>query len=149
MRHDEYVAQREATDPEFAAARADLRPQVELARAMIGARIATGLTQAQLAARLGRKQPVIARLESGAHPPRLDTLMDLADAAGGEFVIGPGRTIIFRPKAGRARLAQVPGRTAHGQGVRVRAASTLRDPRGHGQTRSSSGARRSRVDSKN
>ncbi len=39
---------------------------------------------------------------SGAHPPRLDTLMDLADAAGGEFVIGPGRTIAFRAKRARA-----------------------------------------------
>lgn len=45
-------------------------------------RIERGLTQAQLAALMGTKQPNIARFESGRQDPRLSFLRRLADALG-------------------------------------------------------------------
>ena len=39
-----------------------------------------GLSQADLAARVGTTQSAIARLESGGRPPRIDTLLRIANA---------------------------------------------------------------------
>src|SRR5437762_246112 len=72
MRHRDYVAEREARDPAFKAAREALRPQREWQRALIRARIKAGLTQHQLAERLGTKQSAIARWESGRVCPTVD-----------------------------------------------------------------------------
>ena len=41
-----------------------------------------GISQAQLASRIGTKQPAVARIESGQGNPRLDTLAALARALG-------------------------------------------------------------------
>ncbi|HVE93693.1 MAG TPA: helix-turn-helix transcriptional regulator [Acidimicrobiales bacterium] len=46
------------------------------------ARIARGLTQRELAALAGLPQPAIARIESGASSPRVDTLDRLLAACG-------------------------------------------------------------------
>lgn len=43
-------------------------------------RLALGLSQADLARRCGTTQSAIARLENGGRPPRIDTLLRLADA---------------------------------------------------------------------
>jgi transcriptional regulator with XRE-family HTH domain len=43
-------------------------------------RRALGLSQAELAELTGTTQSAIARLESGGRPPRIDTLMRIADA---------------------------------------------------------------------
>ena len=43
-------------------------------------RRALGLSQAQLAELTGTTQSAIARLESGGRPPRIDTLLRIADA---------------------------------------------------------------------
>lgn len=45
-------------------------------------RAAAALTQAELAERLGTKQPTISRWESGADEPRLSTLRRIAAATG-------------------------------------------------------------------
>ena len=56
-------------DPEYRAAYEALAPNFELARSLIQARTAAGLTQAQLAERMKTSQSVIARIEGGrAHP---------------------------------------------------------------------------------
>ncbi|HEV2126204.1 MAG TPA: helix-turn-helix transcriptional regulator, partial [Chloroflexota bacterium] len=47
-----------------------------------------GLSQAQLAERVGTTQSAIARLEGGGSPPNLTTLMKLADAFGAYVTIG-------------------------------------------------------------
>lgn len=43
-------------------------------------RAALGLSQRELADRVGTTQSAIARLESGGRPPRIDTLLRIADA---------------------------------------------------------------------
>jgi hypothetical protein len=59
-------------------------------RALIAARLAAGLTQAELAARVGTTQSAVARLESGTVTPTVETLCRLADVLGLRFEIGPG-----------------------------------------------------------
>jgi ribosome-binding protein aMBF1 (putative translation factor) len=46
-----------------------------------------GLTQAELAERMGTTQPTVARLEAGGVTPSLDTLHRAADALGLELVV--------------------------------------------------------------
>lgn len=67
---------------------ARLAPYEGLARMVIARRIRDGLTQGQLAARMGTSVPAISRLESGQHRPNLDTLERLGRALGEHLVIG-------------------------------------------------------------
>ena len=46
-----------------------------------------GLSQAELARRCGTTQSAIARLERGGRPPRIDTLLGIADALGCDLVV--------------------------------------------------------------
>lgn len=59
-----------------------LSPEFEVARALIAARTEAGLTQAQVAERMGTTQSVIARLEGGRTLPSIKTLYRYADATG-------------------------------------------------------------------
>ncbi len=63
-------------NPEFRAAYEALEPAYQLARL----RIQRGLSQEQLAEKVGTKQPSIARLESGRSTPNLDFLRRVAAA---------------------------------------------------------------------
>jgi transcriptional regulator with XRE-family HTH domain len=64
-----------------------------LARAIIAARTHAGLSQAELAARMGTSQPFVARLESGRTLPSMRTLLRVAEATGTvpEFHLKPRR----------------------------------------------------------
>jgi len=53
-------------------------------------RTEAGLTQAELASRMGTTQSAIARMEGGGTRPTLETLEKLAVAVGGELVVGVG-----------------------------------------------------------
>lgn len=53
-------------------------------------RTEAGLTQAELANRMGTTQSAIARMEGGGTRPTLETLEKLAAAVGGELVVGVG-----------------------------------------------------------
>lgn len=55
---------------------------VDAAALLREARTAVGITQRELAARAGIPQPAIARIESGASSPRVDTLARLLAACG-------------------------------------------------------------------
>ena len=69
-------------DPEFRAAYDALDDQFALATALIEARTRASLTQAEVAARMGTTQAVIARLESGRTKPSTRTLERFARATG-------------------------------------------------------------------
>lgn len=53
-------------------------------------RAEAGLTQAELAERMGTTQSAIARVEGGGTRPTLETLEKLAGAVGQELVVGVG-----------------------------------------------------------
>jgi len=68
-----------------------LELEFALLRAMLAAREKAGLSQAQIAERMGTKPPAIARLESsltsGKHSPSLATLKKYAEAIGCDLEI--------------------------------------------------------------
>jgi len=94
MKWRDYVADREARDPEFQGARHQTRPQFEFRRALVEARIASGLTQREMAESLGVKQPALARWEAGETMPTLDTLFRVAKTLQLEFQITPESPLI-------------------------------------------------------
>lgn len=55
---------------------------------ILRARSAAGLTQAELAERIGSSQPNIARWESGAQSPSVTTLLKIADATDTQLQFG-------------------------------------------------------------
>lgn len=75
-------------DPEFRAEYERLAPYEELARIVIMRRAAFGLTQAELAARMGTTASAISRIESGQHATSSQTVKKLADAFGARAVLG-------------------------------------------------------------
>ena len=85
-------------NPEYERERALLRPRTNLAINLLRLRKARGLTQAELAARAGMRQPRIAEIERGDYNARLDTVGKLAWALGvgaadllAEALDGPAR----------------------------------------------------------
>ena len=69
-------------NPEVAAEYERLGPVYELVGAMVDARHAAGLTQGQIAARLGTTQSAIARLENAHHLPSLEMVTRYAAVVG-------------------------------------------------------------------
>ena len=69
-------------DPEFRKEYEAARPEYELTRSLIAARIAAGMTQKELAEKSGVRQSNISRIENGSCIPTLTTLMALAQALG-------------------------------------------------------------------
>ena len=63
-----------------------LEPEFSLYREMLRARKEAGLSQAEVAARMGTKAPAVTRLESslttGKHSPSVETLRRYAEAVG-------------------------------------------------------------------
>jgi phage-related protein/DNA-binding XRE family transcriptional regulator len=62
-----------------------LAPEFEIAAELLRARLRAGLSQAELAARMGTSQSTIARLESGQTLPSTKTLLRYAEATGSRF----------------------------------------------------------------
>jgi transcriptional regulator with XRE-family HTH domain len=60
-------------------------------------RTEAGLTQAELAGRMGTTQSAIARIEGGGSRPTLDTLEKLAAAVGSDLVVGVGERLSEDP----------------------------------------------------
>jgi len=56
-------------------------------------RVDAGLTQADLAERMGTTQSAIARMEGGGTRPTLETLEKLATAVGADLVVGVGENL--------------------------------------------------------
>lgn len=74
-------------DPETAQAVKDLEPEYAIIKEIIEARIKQGLTQEELAKRIGTRQSNISRLESGEANPSLRFLKKLAEGLGKELHI--------------------------------------------------------------
>ena len=64
-----------------------LRPQHELIGQIIGARAEQGITQAQLADRVGTRQTNISRLERGEGNPTLEFMQKIATGLGKKLII--------------------------------------------------------------
>jgi ribosome-binding protein aMBF1 (putative translation factor) len=69
-------------------ARARLAPYEQLARIVIRRRMELGLTQEELAKRMGTSHSAISRIESGQHGTSVQTLQRLAAALEMRFVMG-------------------------------------------------------------
>ncbi|MGO8789705.1 MAG: helix-turn-helix domain-containing protein [Terriglobia bacterium] len=74
-------------EPEYRKAYDALEGEFALAEAVIAARNRVGLTQAELARKMGTTQPVLARLEGGRARPSMRTLERLAQATGTRLLI--------------------------------------------------------------
>ena len=73
--------------PTYRKAYEALEEEFVLASAVMDVRNRAGLTQQQLARKMGTTQPVVARLESGRSRPSMRTLEKLADATGSRLLI--------------------------------------------------------------
>ena len=75
-------------NPEFKKSWDDLDPEFQILKAMIKAREKAGMSQAELARRIGTKQSVISRLERGAFSKAsLETIKKVADVLDKRLVI--------------------------------------------------------------
>ena len=74
-------------EPKYRKAYEALEQEFVLASAVIDARNRAGLTQKELARKMGTTQPVVARLESGRVRPSMRTLERLAEATGSRLLI--------------------------------------------------------------
>ncbi len=64
-----------------------LGPEFALIEMIIEKRMAKGLTQAQLAKKIGTKQSAIARLESGSYNPSISFLQKVAHGLNGRLEV--------------------------------------------------------------
>jgi ribosome-binding protein aMBF1 (putative translation factor) len=64
-----------------------LAPEFEIAAELLRARLRAGLSQAELAERMGTSQSTIARLENGHTLPSTKTLLRYAEATGSKFKV--------------------------------------------------------------
>ena len=85
---EDHISSRRAASDRYRDTQDRLRPFEEIARVVIMRRAELGLTQQQLAERMGTTKSVISRIESGQHRTSTDTLRRLADALEGHAVIG-------------------------------------------------------------
>lgn len=76
------IAEKWKKDPEYMQNYETLRPEFEVARELIHARVRACLTQNEVARRMGTTQSVVARLESGTKSANLKTLEKFAMATG-------------------------------------------------------------------
>jgi transcriptional regulator with XRE-family HTH domain len=74
-------------NPEARAEYESLRPMYTAIADIIRLRLEKGVTQAELARRLGKQQPAIARLESGKVMPSLASLQEVAEALDATLVV--------------------------------------------------------------
>jgi ribosome-binding protein aMBF1 (putative translation factor) len=74
-------------EPKYKKAYDALEGEFVLAGAVMDVRNRAGLTQEELARRMGTTQPVVARLESGRTRPSMRTLERLAEATGSRLLI--------------------------------------------------------------
>jgi len=106
---DEYLSD-QLSDPAFRGAYDQRRTVHEIAAAVRTLRTRAGLTQQELARRIGASQPMIARMESGSdtRTPQVETLWRISRAVGRQLRLS---FLGEQPKAGAKRqpLIEVKG----------------------------------------
>jgi DNA-binding XRE family transcriptional regulator len=124
LRNAEDVRATHMQDAEYRREYERTRLANDVAIKVIQFRVTNGLSQAELARRLGMRQPNVARLESGDHEPSLRTLARLAEVLNQDFSIEvkPSRLKLRHPA--RSTTAGPPyhglsmaGRTGAGKKV--------------------------------
>ena len=93
------VAKRWMKEPVFKEGYDALEDEFALASQLIEARSRAGLTQAEVAERMGTSQSTVARLESGGAKPSLSTLKRFAKATGARVRI----TLEAKPRSKKQR----------------------------------------------
>ncbi len=86
--HAAGIKKRAAKSAAYRAALEELRPYEEFARLVIRKRMQLGLTQEQLAERMGTSHSVVSRVESGQHRFSFKTMQKLAKALDTQLVYG-------------------------------------------------------------
>ena len=85
LTHDKMI-EKMLSDPEVKAAYDSMEDEFALFDEFLKARKRAGLTQAEIAARMGTKSPAVARIEAGGgskrHSPSIATLRRYAEAVG-------------------------------------------------------------------
>jgi ribosome-binding protein aMBF1 (putative translation factor) len=81
----EKIKARLLANPKVKAEYDALAPEFEISTELVKARLRAGLSQAELAQRMGTGQSTIARLESGQTLPSTKTLLRFAKATGSKF----------------------------------------------------------------
>jgi len=84
--HKDVLAQ-ELLDDEFRAIWEASAPARALAIRLVGYRMDHGITQTELARRIGIRQPALSRLEDGEHMPTINTLMKISEALDIEILL--------------------------------------------------------------
>lgn len=74
-------------EPKYVKAYEALEDELAVAKAIIAARNRAGLTQMELARKMGTTQPVVARMEGRRIQPSLRTLQRVAQATGSKLTI--------------------------------------------------------------
>jgi DNA-binding XRE family transcriptional regulator len=86
--HEEFLRRSRESCPGFGEAYDALEEKYKLIRELLAARSRAGLTQEEVAIRMGTTKSAVSRLEgSGKHSPSLATLMNYAKAVGCDLEI--------------------------------------------------------------
>jgi ribosome-binding protein aMBF1 (putative translation factor) len=104
MSVSEWIAKQARESPAYRAALEEQAPFEEFARLVIRKRMQLGLTQEEIAKRMGTSHSVISRLESGQHSMSFKTMRKLAQALETHLVYG------FQDQAPDSNSARAPKR---------------------------------------
>ena len=82
------IQRKRRESPRFREEHDRLRPSEQIARLVIMRRAELGLSQQEVAGRMGTTVSVVSRIERGQHPTGIETLRRLAEALEGRAVFG-------------------------------------------------------------
>lgn len=118
----EYFRRKEEADPAFAAMVEDGQLRYDLAHRVRGLREGLGLSQAEVAERIGTKQPAIARIEHAVSMPKIEMLQKLARVFGMRVQV----EFVPAPKKRRRRAKAASPRTSAAAETRPSARASAR-----------------------
>jgi transcriptional regulator with XRE-family HTH domain len=99
------VRNKRITKPAAKAGYERARRAFELAEQVRSLREARGLSQSELARRVGSTQPAVARLEAGGVAPTIETLERIAEALGLELAVSFSKASSAKRRSARTKSA--------------------------------------------